>query len=150
MQKRITKIEESIFKDDKSTTTSLTRTDRSLNQLLSSNQNPLVTQQNAKSRSPVFGGWRERSISGPRLSQPEIQFCYIKNEENQPELDNNLSTKPTDVTQAEFSQALKNSRYDLKMIAQFEVERANRRVERAALQKPHEPKKQRQTYTVLD
>ena len=36
------------------------------------------------------------------------------------------------------------------MIAQFEVERANRRVERAALQKPHEPKKQRQTYTVLD
>ena len=82
-------------------------------------------------------------MSGPRPSQPDVKFCYIKNEENEPELDNKLSTKPTDVTQADFSKALKNSRYDLKMIAQFEVERANRRVERAALQKPHEPKKQR-------
>jgi len=51
---------------------------------------------------------------------------------------------------ADFSKALENSRYDLKKIAVFEVERANRRVERAAKQKPYEPKKQRQTYNVLD
>jgi len=44
---------------------------------------------------------------------------------------------------SDYSKALSNNRYDLKMIARFEVDRANRKVERAANQKLHESKKMR-------
>ena len=51
---------------------------------------------------------------------------------------------------ADYSRALENNRYDLKMIARYEVDRANRKVETAAKQKKYESKKQRQTYSILD
>jgi len=50
---------------------------------------------------------------------------------------------------ADYSKALVENRYDLKLIARFEVDRANRKVEKAINQKHHESKN-RQTYTVND
>ena len=44
---------------------------------------------------------------------------------------------------AEFSKALENNRHDLKLVARFEVDRANRKVDRAANMKLHESKKMR-------
>ena len=58
-------------------------------------------------------------------------------------MDNTTSQKPNEVSMSDYSKALSNNRYDLKMIARFEVDRANRKVERAANQKLHESKKMR-------
>jgi len=44
------------------------------------------------------------------------------------------------VSLADYSKALENNRHDLKMVARFEVDRANRKVERAANMKLHESK----------
>lgn len=75
-----------------------------------------------RSRSPTFGGeQRER----------EITYRYVSYQEPTDDL-TPTSEKPNNVTLAEYSEALENSRHDLKMIARFEVERANRKVERAA------------------
>ena len=68
----------------------------------------------------------------------------------EPKKDLEDSRKPNNVSLAEYTMALDNNRHDLKMIARFEVDRANRKVERAANQKLHESKKMRQTYSVLD
>lgn len=51
---------------------------------------------------------------------------------------------------AEFSKALDDNRHDLKIVARFEIDRANRKVDRAANMKLHESKKMRQTYNILD
>ena len=67
MQERIDLIEESIFKDERSRSNGRHCADRQLNQNLSSFQNTLA-RANSRSRSPVFGGWRERSMSNPRLN----------------------------------------------------------------------------------
>ena len=45
---------------------------------------------------------------------------------------------------------MQNNKFDLKMIANFEKDRANRKVERATNQKLHESKKMRQTYNIQD
>ena len=55
--KRIAKIEDSIFVDDKESR----NPDRTLNQIMDSKQNPLNIRQ--RSRSPTFGGCQERSMS---------------------------------------------------------------------------------------
>ena len=57
--------------------------------------------------------------------------------------DHSTSQKPNNVTMPAYDRALKENRHDLKLIARFEVDRANRKVERAANQKLHESKKQR-------
>ena len=51
------------------------------------------------------------------------------------------SKKPNNVSLAEFSKALDDNRHDLKLIARFEVDRANRKVDRAANMRLHESKK---------
>ena len=61
-----------------------------------------------------------------------------------------MSEKPNGVSLADCQAAMRNNRHDLKKIARFEVDRANRKVMQAANAKPHESKKMRQTYTVLD
>jgi len=58
--------------------------------------------------------------------------------------------KPTNVSLADYSKALEESRYDLKRIARYEVDRANRKVETAANQNAYESMKMRQTYNILD
>lgn len=45
---------------------------------------------------------------------------------------------------------MKDNRHDLKMIARFEVDRANRKVERAANQRVIESKKQKQNFSICD
>lgn len=148
--RRIGRISESIFKDEGSRSNSRLRTDRSFNQQLSSTQNPLVVNHKtisdiSRSRSPVFGGWRERSLSGPRLPpQPHqqcVKFDFVKNEQSIPTSTN--IEKPNNVALVDYEKALENSRYDLKMIARCEVDRANRKVEVATRQKHYESKKQR-------
>ena len=60
---RIMKIEDSIFVDTKETR----NTDRTLNQYMSSNQNPL-----GRERSPTFGGPQERSTSANG-----VKYTYV-------------------------------------------------------------------------
>ena len=71
-------------------------------------------------RSPTFGGEQRGQ---------EVTYTYVQNEE--PTDIPPTSGKPNNVTLAEYTKALDNNRHDLKMIARFEVERANRKVERA-------------------
>ena len=70
----------------------------------------------------------------------QIKFKYVKYE-GAP-ADTSISSKPNGVSLAEYSKALNNNQHDLKKIARFEVDRANRKVERAANQKIIESKKQ--------
>jgi len=102
-----------------------------------------------RSCSPVFGGRRDRSASAKRSQTQELTFKYVKNEEATAE-NTRPAQKPNNVSMVDYQQALENSRYDLKVIANCEVDRANRKVDRAAKQRPLESKKMRQTYNVLD
>lgn len=58
-------------------------------------------------------------------------------------MDNAVIQKPNNVSLAECTKTMQNNRFDLKMIANFEKDRADRKVERAANQKLHESKKMR-------
>ena len=68
-------------------------------------------------------------------------YRYVKYSEAG--VDNSTSQKPTNVSLADYSKALEESRYDLKLIARYEVDKANRKVEIAKNQKHYESKKMR-------
>ena len=142
---RITKIEDSIFVDSRGP-----HTDKTLNQIKSSTQFPLQVY-HERSKSPVFGGAiaakNKRSVSAPRQPE-EIKYKYVRYEAAG--ADHSTSQKPNNVTMPAYERALKENRHDLKLVARFEVDRANRKVERAANQKLHESKKQRQNFSILN
>ena len=71
-----------------------------------------------------------------------MQYRYVQYEAAPVET-SLASQKPNNVSMADFSKALDNNRHDLKMIARFEVDRANRKVDRAANMMLHESKKMR-------
>ena len=87
-------------------------------------------------------------MSASRSTKPEIKYKFVKYEKAEKAVPD--SKKPNNVTMTDYTQALQNNRHDLKMVARFEVDRANRKVERAANQRPHESKKMRQTYSIMD
>ena len=59
------------------------------------------------------------------------RYRYVQYDNRTPD-DDSTCLKPTNVSLADYSKALEDSRYDLKIIARYEVDRANRKVDKAA------------------
>jgi hypothetical protein len=77
-----------------------------------------------------------------------VTYSYVKYETAIDEKP--ASQKPNNVSMCEYTKALQENRHDLKLVARFEIDRANRKVDRAANQRALESKKQRQNFSVLD